>query len=112
MYKIVVYDTNRVIESDLFPNEKIVVGRNPDGGKTIIIGDSSISRNHAIVETSGKEVYITDLNSMNGTYIDGRKLQPQQKTLLNSFAYLGSIKLEVKTGGLQNGPSKIGRAHV
>ncbi len=106
MFQIVVHDTSGIVESSLNPNEKIIVGRNPEGGKALVLKDTSISRSHVMIEMIGNDVFITDLGSMNGTYIEGRKLQPHQKTLLSSFAYLGSIKLEVKKGGPRSGPIK------
>ena len=36
-----------------------------------------ISRRHAVIEWINGELLVTDLNSGNGTFIDGQKLQPE-----------------------------------
>lgn len=40
------------------------------------IGSKAISRCHAQITGSGEEFYIVDLNSTNGTYVDGKKVIP------------------------------------
>ena len=41
-----------------------------------INGDSSISRNHAKISVSGGEYVVTDLRSTNGTFVNGKKVEP------------------------------------
>lgn len=48
------------------------------GGVDIAIKDSSISRIHACFSKEGEEVYVTDLNSTNGTYKNGLRLEPNE----------------------------------
>ncbi|MCR4635052.1 MAG: FHA domain-containing protein [Butyrivibrio sp.] len=40
--------------------------------------NSSISRQHAVIESSGNLVTITDNNSTNGTYVNGQRLSPKK----------------------------------
>lgn len=58
-----------------------------------------ISRRHALIrfEEDGDGLYLTDLGSRNGTYINGKKAQPQQpvKLLHGDELRLGKMALRV-----------------
>lgn len=47
-----------------------------------VLKDNSISRLHARFYQEGKNVYLVDLNSTNGTYKNGFKIPPNEKLLL------------------------------
>lgn len=49
-----------------------IVGRAPDG--RIVITDRTISRHHAIITVYDGAFSITDLDSKNGTYVDGQRI--------------------------------------
>ena len=48
----------------------------------IVLADSSVSRLHARITKEGKEFYLEDLNSTNGTFKNGLRLQPYEKRKL------------------------------
>ena len=48
----------------------------------VILEDSSVSRMHARISREGKEYYLEDLNSTNGTFKNGLRLQPYEKRKL------------------------------
>jgi pSer/pThr/pTyr-binding forkhead associated (FHA) protein len=50
-----------------------VVGRASDAGLTL--ADSEVSRRHLRFETGGGVVYVRDLASSNGTFLNGRRLK-------------------------------------
>jgi pSer/pThr/pTyr-binding forkhead associated (FHA) protein len=54
------------------------VGRGPDN--TIRIEDSTISHHHATVHINGNEVTLRDLNSTNGTRVNGQKIMEARLT--------------------------------
>lgn len=60
----------------------MVVGRQV--GNDIQINDSQISRRHLQVESRDGVTYVTDLNSANGTFINDRRLAPNQPEILRS----------------------------
>ena len=85
------------------------IGRNPQGaniqiryGDQIIdtpILDMTVSRKHLRVSIEGKKVYMTDLGSTNGTWIDSRKAEPNEKIMTNEVKIGGQrlrIKIKVK----------------
>ncbi len=48
------------------------------GGVDFVIKDSSISRIHARFTKEGENIYVTDLNSTNGTFKNGLRLEPNE----------------------------------
>jgi pSer/pThr/pTyr-binding forkhead associated (FHA) protein len=55
-----------------FDKNQISCGRAPDN--TIVIANNAISRYHFKIEKKVDSYILTDLNSLNGTYIDGQKI--------------------------------------
>jgi len=49
----------------------------------MLIDDKQVSRQHLVIEYKDPHLYITDLNSVNGTYINGERLTPNTPTALN-----------------------------
>lgn len=58
------------------------IGRNPDSN--IMLEDLAVSRNHAWVINANKKVYLEDIGSSNGTYVNFVKLQRGQPVELKS----------------------------
>ena len=50
----------------------LIVGRDASCG--LVLASPDISRRHCRVELVGGEVFVTDLNSTNGAYIDGKRI--------------------------------------
>lgn len=50
------------------------IGRQP--GVTLVLEQQKVSRRHVQIECDGQDCFLTDLNSANGTHLDGKKLQP------------------------------------
>ncbi len=73
--------------------------------------DSGVSRQHAILLPSDEGLYLIDLDSTNGTWINGQRLAPGQKYLLRSGARVefGTLRLMVRVvGALRGGISADG----
>ena len=49
----------------------------------VVLEDSSVSRIHARITREGSEYYLEDLNSTNGTFKNGLRLQPYEKRKLD-----------------------------
>lgn len=64
------------------PEKSIVIGK-LEKNVDVVINDQSVSRIHAKCELSGEKCYIEDLNTTNGTYINGRRLIPYKLEELN-----------------------------
>lgn len=57
---------------DLGEKKEILIGRNP--GSDLMISDEFASNMHAKLVLVGDEWVLQDLNSTNGTYLDGKKV--------------------------------------
>ncbi|MEZ5735454.1 MAG: SpoIIE family protein phosphatase [Novosphingobium sp.] len=60
----------------------------------IIIADSEVSRSHCMVILKDEEVYISDLNSTNGTYVDGVKVTEATVLPVGSVLQVGNRLLK------------------
>lgn len=66
--------------------------------------DSSVSRRHCRVERRGEQVYVTDLGSSNGTYVDGRRVEPgtPERLPVGALLVVGSQHVCLLPGSQQN----------
>ena len=53
--------------------ERVVVGRMPDCD--FVLQDESISRHHACIFRREQSFYVKDLDSRNGTYLNGERIR-------------------------------------
>ncbi len=59
-----------IIGEKFFIDKQIfTIGRNPDSD--ILLDDITVSRQHAVIEKTGDEYAIKDMESLNGTYLNG-----------------------------------------
>ena len=61
--------------------DEFVIGRE-ESQVEVCIASSDISRKHVAIRISGNQVYVRDLKSGNGTFVDGARLQPEVEILL------------------------------
>lgn len=75
----------------------LAVGRHPDLVE-LVVDDPSVSRRHARLSIGADGLVIEDLNSLNGTEIDGKPLQPFEAAVLlpGQFLALGAIGLRIE----------------
>lgn len=61
---------------------------------TIVAAYEGISRNHCQIEFINNDIFVTDLGSTNGVYVDGTKIEPNIKTPYQTYLTLsmGSIQ--------------------
>lgn len=62
------------------------IGKNPDKVEGVIIGNPIISRVHCKVLRRGNRYFITDAGSANGTFVDNRRVMPNQEVEINEFS--------------------------
>jgi pSer/pThr/pTyr-binding forkhead associated (FHA) protein len=60
---------------ETFPlqGDRLTVGRRPDCD--IFLDDVTVSRDHAVIVARGDEHYLDDLGSLNGTYVNRRRIE-------------------------------------
>lgn len=60
-------------ESFPVEEERISIGRTPDAG--VFLDDVTVSRNHALLVRRREGLYIDDLGSLNGTYVNRKRIE-------------------------------------
>lgn len=60
-------------------NDPLLVGRD-EGVANLVIKDDFISRTHAAIVQEDGQYFLQDLNSKNGTYLNGERLEPGEKS--------------------------------
>ncbi len=72
------YGTNKGNKCHIDLNELPCTVGKMAGSVDFVIKDSSISRIHARFTKEGEDIYVTDLNSTNGTFKNGLRLEPNE----------------------------------
>lgn len=98
----IVYRSPDGLETDFVLDERNPVGRHPKN--KIRLNDREISKEHAVIERRGTEWWLRDLNSSNGTYVNGRRIR-EAKLKDNDELVLGSMRLVFQMEGRGHGSS-------
>ena len=80
---------------DKFKSKNIIsIGRSDDND--VVLNHTSISRRHATIEKKSQDEFIiSDQNSTNGTYINGKRLNGSQKISKNDIIIIGRFQLSL-----------------
>ncbi len=70
--------------------EKTTVGRSDHN--TLVIRDGSVSHTHCEILTHGPEVIVRDLDSANGTFVDGVRLDKQGQVKSGQVVRFGAVE--------------------
>ncbi len=76
MPKMIVSIDGVVIKEVQLTKDRTTLGRRPYND--IVIDNLAVSGEHAVLQMSGAEVFLEDLNSTNGTYVNGKAIKKQQ----------------------------------
>jgi pSer/pThr/pTyr-binding forkhead associated (FHA) protein len=63
----------RVGESFPLDGDRMTIGRRPDSD--VFLDDVTVSRDHALIVRRGDEYHLDDLGSLNGTYVNRRRIE-------------------------------------
>ena len=70
----------------MISSQQFTIGR--DNSCNLEMDDSYVSKKHLILKKEDETWYIIDFNSLNGTYLNNKKLRPNSKTILNNGDYI------------------------
>ena len=100
MPKMIVSIDGVVIKEVQLTKDRTTVGRRPYND--IVIDNLAVSGEHAVLQMAGSEVYLEDLNSTNGTYVNGKAAKKQ---LLQNGDNIEIGKYRIKFESEAAGPS-------
>ena len=91
MPKLIVSIDGVVIKEVQLTKERTTLGRRPYND--VVIDNRAVSGEHAAVSMSDNEVELQDLNSTNGTYVNGRAIR-KQALRHNDLVEIGKYKIK------------------
>ena len=68
-------------------SDSLSVGRGSDND--VVLGSKQISRNHAVLSVLNGKLYVKDLNSSNGTFINDERIETNESKYLEAHDTLG-----------------------
>lgn len=91
MPKMIVSIDGVVIKEVQLTKDRTSLGRRPYND--IVIDNLAVSGEHAVLQMSGNDVHLEDLNSTNGTYVNGKAVK-KQLLLNNDVVEIGKYKIK------------------
>jgi pSer/pThr/pTyr-binding forkhead associated (FHA) protein len=109
MAKIVLSMNSAVIREVTLSKERVTIGRRPQND--IVIESTAVSADHAMIVTRNNDSFLEDLNSINGTQING---QPVKKHFLQhgDMIELAEYKIRYVADGYEARDSNSSRNTV
>jgi len=95
MPKLIVSIDGVVIKDVTLAKDRTTLGRRPYND--IVVDNLAISGEHAVLHMIGSDVYLEDLNSTNGTYVNGRAIK-KQALEQNDVIEVGKYKIRFLAG--------------
>ena len=75
----------------------ITLGRKPEN--TIVLSEPFVSGNHAKIYAKNNNLYVEDLNSTNGVYVNNERIQEKYKLVADDEVKIGSAIFKVLKSG-------------
>jgi pSer/pThr/pTyr-binding forkhead associated (FHA) protein len=91
MPKMIVSIDGVVIKEVQLTKDRTTLGRRPYND--IVIDNLAVSGEHAVLQMTGTEVHLEDLNSTNGTYVNGKAVK-KQLLQNNDTVEIGKYKIK------------------
>ena len=103
MPKMIVSIDGVVIKEVQLTKDRTTLGRRPYND--IVIDNLAVSGEHAVMQMSGAEVFLEDLNSTNGTYVNGKAIK-KQKLQNGDTVEIGKYKIKFVHDGVSESHEK------
>jgi hypothetical protein len=105
MPKMIVSIDGVVIKEVQLTKDRTTLGRRPYND--IVIDNLAVSGEHAVLQLNGNEVYLEDLNSTNGTFLNGQVIKSRQLLQDNDIINIGNFRIQyLATSKHEEEPSK------
>lgn len=108
MAKIILAMNNVVMREISLSKERTTIGRSPHND--VVIDDRAISAEHAVIVTVDKDAFLEDLNSTNGTQVNGQPIKKhflQENDVIELAQYRVTYVSSTSPGDHVSAPSLI-----
>ncbi len=110
MAKLVVLSAGMTGRTHELKVDKTTIGRVEDN--TFQIAEPSVSSHHCEILLRGTDVVVHDLNSTNGTFINGDKVATEAVIKPNQILRLGQIELRLETEAATSAKKQVDQTMV
>ena len=86
-------------EYTLEKGDSLTIGRHPDND--IVPKDAAVSNHHAIIERKGEKLIVLDKESINGTFVNGIKVQSAELNEEDIVKFGNELNIRVSTFSLK-----------
>ena len=93
MLKITVLEKGGSERELYFDENEITIGRLQSN--MVVLSRANVSKKHALITVENGKVFIKDLGSTNGTYVNGRRIVHQRELTPEDKVYIGDFTLRV-----------------
>lgn len=83
-----------IVDEYLFHSGEILLGRHRDCD--VVLPADSVSRRHARIVVTKDRVFVEDLNSSNGTFVNGVRVHGRAELFHNSVVRIGDYRVHIK----------------
>ena len=90
MYKLVIVQNGRIQKNIPLRHSRVLIGRKPDSD--IQLEEKQVSGHHAVITVKNDEAFIEDLESTNGTSVNGQAINETQLQTGDQIS-IGNYKL-------------------
>ena len=103
MPKMILSIDGVVIKEIQLTKDRTTLGRRPYND--IVIDNLAVSGEHAVLQMTGNDVHLEDLNSTNGTYVNGKAVK-KQMLLNHDVVEIGKYKIKFANEAADAGTDK------
>ena len=93
MAQVVVELNGKEVAREHLKGPSLVIGR--DASVDIHLDNRALSRRHAQIEKRGAAIWIRDLGSQNGTFVNGRRMEEPQPLNAGDIIEVGRYQLHI-----------------
>src|SRR5262245_55542196 len=97
------FQNGQLIREDTLTQGVIKIGKVPSAH--LQIADDGVSRMHAIIEVTGREVHLIDLGSTRGTFVNGKKINKARLETGDAIT-VGDTRIEIAIGDTASAPGE------
>lgn len=77
-----------------FSKQRVVIGR-AENCDLVLDYDPTVSRQHACISSDGEQLFIEDLGSTHGTFVDGQRITQRTQLTQGAIIRVGNSYLRV-----------------